>query len=367
MQILDFDQVNKLTLEKQHLTTDTKIDNIVQIVEDICGLHSTELKTSYLSLFARDNKFKKSDLERELYEKKSMGRIRGMRRTLFIETLNWIPIVYTATNNLIEYSFEKYMEFHKVSLKEYQETSQNIIKIMKSRELSASEIRKELNSKSNIPAIIQVMCNRGLLIRGRPIKNWKDRRNKYALFNDYFPELNLNSYDENEAIKILVEKYIKAYGPVTETDIAWWLGLTKSKIKEVLKIIKQNLENVKISNVHKTYIMDKEELVNLENNSINEKPSLSLLPGLDPYPMGFKDRERYINTQNYNYLFDRSGNITSTIFLDGVAIGVWDVEDGHEPVMKFYLFHSIEKELLDELYSKIKGVGEFFFDKNVNI
>lgn len=367
MQILDFDQVNKFSLGKQHLTIDTKIDNIVQIVEDICGLHSTELKTSYLSLFVRTNKFKKSDLEKELYEEKSLGRIRGMRRTLFIETLKWIPIIYAATCNLIEYSFEKYMEFHKVSLKEYQEISQNIIKKLKGRELSASEIRKELNSKSNIPAIIQVMGNRGLLIRGKPIKDWKDRRNKYALFKDYFPELDLSMYEENKAIRLLVEKYIKTYGPVTETDMAWWTGLKKTKIRDVLKPIEQNLEKVKISNVKKTYIMDKEELANLENNSTYEKPSLSLLPGLDPYPMGYKDRERYINAQNYNNLFDRSGNITSTIFLNGKAIGVWDTEEEPEPLIKFYLFHSLENDLIDELYSETKKVGQFFFDTNINI
>ena len=86
-------------------------------------------------------------------------------------------------------NFDKYMEFHKVSLKEYQEVSQKIISLLSGRELSASEIRKGLNSKSNIPAIIQIMCNSGLLIRGKPIKDWKDRRNKYTLFKNYFPNL----------------------------------------------------------------------------------------------------------------------------------------------------------------------------------
>ena len=367
MESLDLSRVNRFVLDKLYLTEESKIDNILKITEDICGLHSTELKTSYLSLFARTKKFKKSDLERELYEKKKLARIRGMRRTLFIETLDLVPIIYAATLNLIEKSFEKYMEFHKVPLKEYQQVSQDIIKILKGRELSASEIRKELNSKSNIPAIIQVMGNRGLLIRGKPIKDWRDRRNKYALFKDYFPELDLNTYEENEAIKILVEKYIKAYGPVTETDIAWWLGLTKTKIKAALRSIETQIERIKISNMPNTFIIDKNDFLKLKNNISPEKSSLILLPGLDPYPMGYKDRERYINAQNYNNLFDRSGNITSTIFLDGKAIGVWDIEEKSENLVKFYLFHSLENDLIDELYSEAKKVGKFFFDTNFNI
>jgi len=367
MRKLSLNQVNKLIFDKHHLTDESKIDNIIQITEDICGLHSTELKTSYLSLFARKQNFKKKDLEKELYINKNLARIRGMRRTLFIETLDLIPIVYVATFGLIERSFEKYMEFHKISLEEYQELSQIIMGIISGKELSASEIREELNSEANIPAIIQVMCNRGLLIRGRPIKDWKDRRNKYARFKDYFPNLELNKLNEKKAIEFLVEKYMKAYGPVTESDIAWWAGLTKTQIKSALKCIESQLEQVKIPSIKKEYIMAKEDIISIADDPFSVKSSLALLPGLDPYPMGYKERERYINAKNYSKIFDRSGNITSTIFLDGIAIGVWDTEEKPEPLVKFHLFHSVESDLLDELYSQAKRLGNFFFDGNVDI
>ena len=75
METFGLTQVNNLTLGKQHLTEDSKIDDIIQITEDICGLHSTNLMTSYLSLFVRTNNFKKTDLERELYINKKLGDI----------------------------------------------------------------------------------------------------------------------------------------------------------------------------------------------------------------------------------------------------------------------------------------------------
>ncbi|MFX1470031.1 MAG: DNA glycosylase AlkZ-like family protein, partial [Promethearchaeota archaeon] len=177
MNLLDLNQVNRFTLQKNHLIEETKCDDIIQITEDLCGLHSTGLKTSYLSLFVRSNNFKKEDLERALYINKTLGRIRGMRKTLFIQTKSMIPTVFPATFSLIEKTFEKYMEYHKISFKEYQEISKQIINLLKGRELSASAIKKELNSKINIPAIIHLMCNYGILIRTKPIKDWKDRRN----------------------------------------------------------------------------------------------------------------------------------------------------------------------------------------------
>jgi len=367
MEIFELSRVNRFVLDKHHLTNDSRIDDIIQITDNICGLHSTRLTTSYLSLFERTNNFQKTDFERELYINRTLGRVRGMRRTLFIHTRDMIPIIYAATCKLNEKYVEKYMEFHKISLSEYQEISKKIINILKGRELSAPEIRKELDSKSNIPAIIHLMCNYGLLIRGKPIRDWKDHRNKYVLFKEYFTNIDLNIVNEKQAIAILVEKYLKAYGPASENDISWWTGLTKTEIREALHYIESGINKIKISSIKGTFLIFNSDIQKLYDINNIDYPSLSLLPELDPYPMGYKNRDRYINANNYNKIFDRSGNITATIFLDGIAVGVWDTEKKPESIIKFHLFHSIEKNLLDELYSKAKKIGKFLFDENVQI
>ncbi|MFX0167678.1 MAG: winged helix DNA-binding domain-containing protein [Candidatus Hodarchaeota archaeon] len=367
MSTYELTRINQFVLEKHHLTKNSKIDDIIQITEHICGLHSTDLKTSYLSLFARTKVFKKIDLERELYKNKTLGRIRGMRRTLFIQTKNMIPIIHAATFGIIENSFEKYMEVRGVSMKEYQEILPQILEILKSEELSASEIRTKLNSKLDVPAIIQVMCDYGLLIRGKPIKNWKDRRNRYALFKEYFPDIDLSKINEKEAIQNLVEKYIKAYGPVSETDISWWTGINKTKIRESLKTIEYQLKKIQISELQGELILHDDDVKNLERVENSEETTLTLLPELDPYPMGYKERDRYISNNYYNKVFDKSGNITSTVLLDGVVIGVWDTEYQTEPVVKLFLFQPIEEELRNELYNKAQKVGKFFFDEEVLI
>ncbi|MFX1376185.1 MAG: DNA glycosylase AlkZ-like family protein [Promethearchaeota archaeon] len=366
MKKFELEVINKFLLRKQHLTEESKIDDIIQITDDICGLHSTTLTTSYLTLFARTNEFKKLDLEKELYVNRNLGRIRGMRRTLFIETIKTIPIVHAATFKLIEKSFEKYMEVRGVSMKEYQDISPQILEILKGKELSASEIRKILNSKLDIPAIIQIMCNYGLLIRGKPIKDWKDRRNKYAIFKEYFPTINLSKYNEKDSVQNLVERYLKAYGPVTENDVSWWSGLTKTKIRDALKNLESKLERIQISEIKGEFLLYEEDIEAIEYIE-DQELTLTLLPELDPYPMGYKERDRYIDRKNYNYVIDKSGNITATILLNGVVIGVWDTESKKENIVKLYLFQQLEQELRSELHSKAQEVGKFFFDEDVEI
>ncbi|MFW9875862.1 MAG: DNA glycosylase AlkZ-like family protein [Candidatus Thorarchaeota archaeon] len=367
MSTFELTNINIFLLEKQYLTENSEINDIVQITDDICGLHSTDLKTSYLSLFARTKNFKKVDLERELYENKTLGRILGMRKTIFLQTKNMIPIVHAATFGKIEKSFGKYREVRGVSMKEYQDTYPQILEILKNNELSTFEIRKKLNSKLDILAIIQVMCNYGLLIKGKPIKNWKDRRNKYAIFKEHFPAINLSKMDEKDATQILVEKYIKAYGPVSETDITWWTDIAKTKIRESLKNIESQLQTIRISGSQEKFIISDIDIKTFENSKVSQDQTLVLIPELDPYPMGYKVREMYIDSKKYNKTFDKSGNITSTIVLDGVVIGDWDTENQVKPTVKLFLFQPLVEKLRNKPYARAKKVGKFFFDEEVII
>ena len=65
--------INQFILSKQHLAPQTKIDDIVQIANDICGLHSTSQSSPYITLHARTNSFQKEDLNEEAYGKKNLG------------------------------------------------------------------------------------------------------------------------------------------------------------------------------------------------------------------------------------------------------------------------------------------------------
>lgn len=60
---LSIQAVNRFILAKQHLSEDSKIDDIVQITKDIGGLHATSATTPFLSLLARTNSFAKENLQ----------------------------------------------------------------------------------------------------------------------------------------------------------------------------------------------------------------------------------------------------------------------------------------------------------------
>jgi len=361
------DKVNNFVLRKQHLTDDSQIDEIVQIVKDISGLHATGSIVPFLSLFARTRNFVKENLNEELYVKRNLGRIRCMRGTIYILAKEMIPIAYAATRKMLEKSSRRYAEFRGVSSEKCAEVSKSILKILKDREMTASEIKKTLKTQLDVSAILYLMCDQGLIVRSKSEKGWKDKNQKYSLFEEYFPDIDLNSINETEAITLLVKQYLRSFGPATENDIAWWTGLGKMKVQEALNKLQGQIAILKISDAEGRFLAFDPDKELVENTIPEKKQTVNLLPTLDPYLMGYKERKRYLHPTYYDKVFDRSGNATSTILIDGKVVGVWDFAREPEPLVKIHLFEEGEVSVLREIYLKAQRIGKFIADEEVQI
>ena len=65
-------------------------------------LHSTDAATVFLSVQARTTDVLPADIERELYDERTLVRMLGMRRTLFVVPRDLVPVVQAACTNTIE-------------------------------------------------------------------------------------------------------------------------------------------------------------------------------------------------------------------------------------------------------------------------
>jgi hypothetical protein len=279
---IDLNKVNNFVLRKQHLTDDSRIDDVIRITGDIGGLHATGSVTPYLSLFARSSNFVKEFLDEELYLKRNLGKIRCMRSTLYILTRDMIPVAYAATNRIVEKNYRKFAEFRGVSSQQYEELSRAISQLVKGRELSVFEIKKALKTQTDVPSVLNLMCDQGLLVRRRREKGWRDKNHKYSIFREYFPDVELTGYHESEAITLLLLQYLKSFGPVTENDIAWWTGLTKTRVRQALNDLKQQISRLEIADLSGDFIVASSDLDATGKPFHVKKRIINLLPTLDP-------------------------------------------------------------------------------------
>jgi hypothetical protein len=357
-------KINHFVLNKQHLADEAKISDVVQIAKDIGGLHGTSATGPYLSVFARSSSFRKDDLSDEISKRKSLARIRYVRNTVYILPKDFIPVAYAATSQMAEVTSERFSRQMGITPTQYARMANKIQKILRGRGLTTREIKKKLRTAANIAPIVNLMCDRGLLVRSLPREGWKSTQHSYFLFGDYYPDLDLRAYDENESKKKIVIQYILSFGPVSEQDIVWWTGFPKSRVKEILLDLGDEVLPVDIPDLGDGYLVHSSEADSLQSVAVPSHPVVNVLPSLDPYLMGYKGRERYLHPKHYKMVFDRSGNATSAILVDGQVVGIWDLE---ESVVKVYFLKDMGKDIRKKVRAKASDMGKFITERPVQV
>lgn len=95
-------QERRARLGQSHLLAQPG-SNVVSVASSVIGLHSSDPATVYLSVWARLPGFEVLDLEQALYEDRSLIRILGMRRTMFVVPAGLGPTVHcSSTISMIE-------------------------------------------------------------------------------------------------------------------------------------------------------------------------------------------------------------------------------------------------------------------------
>jgi len=275
MQALNECITTQYILYKHHLLRDPHVENVLQAVNDIIALHATNAATPYLSLFARVKNFQKKHLDKEFYVKRNLVRFQAMRGTLFITSTELTPVLYQATK-MPESELLNWIQEWGIPTSEYGELTEKLHNILKGGGKTLPEIKKVLPrdiirsveqkvgktiyKMTNINIVLNAMTHQGIVISEKSVETLRTTKaNRYVLFQEVYPNLNLEVVEGEKAKTTLGRLYIKAFGPVTEEDIAWWTGFNKMDIEKTLEAIDMELLQVKISDLESEYLMLKKD------------------------------------------------------------------------------------------------------------
>ncbi len=340
------EHVNDFVLSKQHLTPGSHTNDTLEIVSSVIGLHASDFKTPFLSCFARSDDFRKESLYRELYQKRTLSKIKAMRNTLFIFRKGFVPTVFTALQGSVLKAsavyLEKYMNMFGVDRDLYERASREILDIVGKESMDAAAIKKSLRGrvpdrrlwKKEVVVrgsrkyqgpdaagyIIYSLCDQCKLARVG-FEGMSSNKQHYIRWDEWFPELKMKK-DVMGSRRELIESYINSFGPVTLRDIKWWTGFNTTEVTQVLEgldIIYVEWEGMESFE----YFTTGSDLARLMGHRPSRRKGVTLLPVLDVYTMGYKDRERLAESRWQKSMYDRSGNAYPAILHRGRIIGVW--------------------------------------------
>jgi DNA glycosylase AlkZ-like len=317
---------------------------VEHVVVEAGGIYSTA-PTSYLSLAARIPGFVKDDLDRALYRDRSLVRLSVLRGSGFLVPLEMIDVVLAAFDRgdvTIGWA-EKIVGEQQLDVWRSQ-----ILSLLHRQILPARDIRTQLGVEGRdaeaLRFLLSSMCFRRDLAAASGAKGWRDNHYGYALWNEWFVDHRPVAVDPDAARAEVARWYLQGHGPGTVDHFAWWAGLKKANAAAALT----NFEEID------------EGVFDLADPPEPWEPSgLRLLPVWDTALVAPKGRRRMVRTAHQPFVYDASGNLTSTIVKDGGVVGVWDRRGDSEHLkVKAAGFEPFPQELRDQVVAEANVLGE---------
>ena len=316
-----------------------KVGTVEEAAASVVGLHSSDPATVFLSARARMEAFEPGDLEEALYLRKTLVRMLGMRRTLFVVPRDLAPVMHEAcTKALIPRERTRLIRMLEEQGVARPGRGERWLDRVEAKTLAALEHRGEAAAReltAEVPElgnklvfgegktwgasvgvstrVLFLLATEGRIVRARPLGAWTSGQYRWSTTERWLGGP-LPPVDHEEACAGLLRRWLGRFGPATTTDIRWWTGWTA-------RLTRQTLSEVGAAAVR---LGDEEGWVlphDLEEVAEPE-PWVAFLPGLDPTVMGWKERAWYLGRHEAD-LFDRNGNAGPTMWVNGRVIGAW--------------------------------------------
>jgi hypothetical protein len=300
-------------------------------------LHSTDPVTVFLSVRARTEDVTPADIEQSLYEERTLVRMLGMRRTLWVVPRELAPVVQAAATRGVAARERRRLEGF-VRDSGISEDPAAWLERAGAAALAAVEGRGEASTtevaaadpllaarlrlgvgtrwettQSAAARVLPQLAMEGRLVRGRPRGTWVNGQYRWTAAAAWLGAP-LEELDPAAAQTELLRRWLAAFGPATETDIRWWTGWTAREARAALAAVPH--ADVELGSGQGVVLAD-----DLDPAEPPE-PSAALLPTLDPTTMGWKERDWYLGP-HADVLFDRNGNAGPTVWWDGRVVGGW--------------------------------------------
>jgi hypothetical protein len=309
--------------------------NPVEVAGGLVALHSTDPASVFLAVHARTAPVPVAAVEHALYQERTLLRMHGMRRTMFVVETALAPVVRAAcTRAVAEQSWRRYGKLladgGAGDQRWLAKVAEAAARALAARgeatgaQLSADEplLRTQLllnqgkkyEARQNITSwVLFLLAAEGRIVRGRPRGSWASSQYTWSPAQAWLPA-GMPELPVGPARVELVRRWLARFGPGTIEDLRWWTGLPAGQVRQALAEVRP--VEVDLGGATGLVLADDQAPVP------EPEPWVALLPALDSTPMGWTDRSWFLGTHR-PALFDRNGNIGPSVWCDGRIVGGW--------------------------------------------
>jgi Winged helix DNA-binding domain len=349
-----------------HLAPGERAGTAAAAAGDLIGLHGTDPASVYLAARARTRDADQAAIERALYEERSLVRMLGMRRTVFVVPADLVPVIQAACTDQIAERMRRQLTqavaeagIAPDAATWLKDVGEGTIRALAARgsatgaelaqdeprlrtQIIAAEDNRYGGAVNLTTRLLTLLAAEGLMVRGRPRGGWTSTQFAWSAA----PER--TDLPAPVARTELARRWLAAFGPAPLADLQWWTGWTAAQVRQAVSPL--DLAEVDVGGSVGVVLAGDDEPV------APGEPWAALLPALDPTAMGWRERAWYVG-EHTAALFDRSGNIGPTAWWDGRIVGGWAQRQDGEIVVQ--LLEDIGAEASAAIAAEAQRLGEW--------
>ncbi|MET7756628.1 winged helix DNA-binding domain-containing protein [Streptomyces sp. NPDC005389] len=337
---------------RHRLAGSARAGSAEEVARSLVALHGTDPASVFLAVGARlaGRAGPVAEVERALYEDRSLVRMHGMRHTVFVLPAALAPAVQASTTDPAAVRERASLLQHLAAGSDFDaawlaETERLVLAELGVRgEATGAELGRAVPAlrstylygkgtrqegvQSVASRVLRVLGMEGRIVRGRPQGTWTSSQFRWArpAGPGYGPPSALDprpgppsAPDPATARAELIRWWLRACGPATEADLKWWTGWRVTDVRGALAAVGA----LPVTLDEGTGFVLPDDLAPVTERAAVPEPWAALLPALDPTAMGWQARDWYLDPEHRAALFDRSGNIGPTVWWDGRIVGGW--------------------------------------------
>lgn len=361
---LKWAQVTARRLQRQHLDERAPRKEMLRVAQDICGLHAQVTSSAALTLWARVDGVKRSDLDAALWKKRTLVKTWAMRGTLHMFPTKDFPVWLAAQQTRLPYyrrpSWLRYFGFK--DPRELDRMIDAVGAVLEDKELTREElvtaVARKLRSKSL-----------GESLRG----SWGSALKPAAFTGNlcFAPGSattvaftnprtwlgGIKEVDPDAAMLEVTRGFLAAYGPATREDLARWWGASPGEGTKMIRSLGDDVTAVDVEGEYAWVLAA--DLPGVE--AARAVKSVVLLPAFDQYVVGVTKHARVLMPGPHKDLVYRAqGWLSPVILVDGRMLGTWRHErKGRKLTISFQPFVKLPTRVRRAVEAEAESLAGF--------
>ncbi len=320
--VLTLRELNRATLARQMLLERASLP-VVTAIERLAALQAQWAPSPYLALWSRLENFERETLWSAIEKKHTVIRARLMRGTLHLVSARDFYAYAVATQDLQRGAWNRLQVGQGVDPKAVAKLAVAFARQPRSKEDVVAHLTERLGSFGGPYKwlIWRFVSAHADLVSAPPGGHWAHGGTNapYVAARHWIGSGSRPS--EADALRLLINRYLAAFGPASLADIAQFAGQVPARIRPVLEDLAPSLRRFSDEQGHPLF-----DLPRAPRPGAEVKAPVRFLPRYDELLIGYEHRDRVIAARHRAAVYSKNAIIEAVFLVDGLAAGTWSLE-----------------------------------------